>query len=275
MLAADLAPVLVLPGLGDSGPQHWQSMWLTGRPGFRRVEQADWDTPRCDDWVAVLDRAVLEAGSDTVLVAHSLACALVAHWAARSPRPVRGALLVSPSDTEAPSFPAEPRGFSPTPLQPLPFASTVVASSDDPYVALDRARHFAARWGSRFVNVGPAGHINSASGLGDWPAGLELLVELAARARSANRRAGHATGEGAGGAGRPPGALASPTRSARGVTSPLDPGSALPRSPGPRIHGAAGEESPSPGLARFGHGWCNGPARMTIAYRGPRRCFTA
>jgi predicted alpha/beta hydrolase family esterase len=68
------------------------------------------------------------------------------------------------------------------PLAPLPFASTVVASTDDPYVSMERAALFARSWASRFVVIGAAGHINTASGLGDWPAGLELLHELADRA---------------------------------------------------------------------------------------------
>lgn len=180
--AADPAPVLILPGLSGSGPQHWQALWMARQPGFRCVEQKDWETPRCADWVANLDAAVQQAGPRALLVAHSAACALVAHWAAIHGRKVRGALLVGPSDTEAASFPVGPTGFAPMPLVRLPFPSTVVASSDDPYVTLERADLFARSWGSRFVNVGRAGHINAASGLGDWARGLELLEELAARA---------------------------------------------------------------------------------------------
>ncbi len=180
----DLAPVLILPGIYDSGPEHWQSLWLAGHPGFRRVEQSDWVTPRCADWVANLDAAAVEAGRDALLVAHSAACALVAHWAAAHGRQIRGALLVAPSDVEASTYPAGPVGFAPMPLERLPFASTVVASTEDPYVSLYRAKHFAKSWGSRFVNIGPAGHINTAAGLGAWPAGLELLAEVATRGRA-------------------------------------------------------------------------------------------
>src|SRR6266545_447257 len=158
-IAAELSPVFILPGLSDSGPEHWQTLWLAGRPGFRRVEQEDWETPRCADWVAALDAAVVEAGPGALLVAHSAACALVAHWAAGHRRQVRGALLVGPSDTEAPSYPQGPTGFAPMPLVPLPFASTVVASSDDRFVSLERARQFASAWGSRLVVIGAAGHI--------------------------------------------------------------------------------------------------------------------
>jgi uncharacterized protein len=186
-IADDLAPVLLLPGLYDSGPQHWQTRWMQGRPGFRRVEQRDWDAPRIGDWIAHLDAAVREAGPPALLAAHSAACALVAHWAAAHPRAIRGVLLVAPSDVEASSYPRGPVGFAPMPLAPLPFPSLVVASSDDPYVSLARARQFALAWGSRLVEIGPAGHINGASGHGEWPEGLELLRELAGHGASEGR----------------------------------------------------------------------------------------
>ena len=171
-------PVLILPGLSSSGPEHWQSHWERAHPEFLRVEQDDWERPRCADWIAHLEVAVRDAGPDAVLVAHSLACTLVARWAETTEQTVRGALLVAPSDTEAPSYPGGTEGFKPMPRNHLPFPSIVVASTDDPYVTLERAEEFARAWGSELVNIGPAGHVNSASGLGDWPAGFALLERL-------------------------------------------------------------------------------------------------
>jgi uncharacterized protein len=172
------APVLILPGLYNSGPDHWQSRWEAADPTFRRVMQADWERPRCGDWVERLDAAVL-ATPNAALVAHSSSCALVAHWAhGRSGAQVRGALLVAPSDPEAATYPAGPTGFAPMPMSRLPFPSVVVASTDDPYVTLERAREFAEAWGSRLVTIDAAGHINGQSGLGDWPVGYAILQEL-------------------------------------------------------------------------------------------------
>ena len=171
-------PVLILPGLYNSGPDHWQSRWESSHPEFRRVLQDDWERPRCADWIARLEAAVL-AEPDAVLVAHSSSCALVAHWVAAGRRGrIAAALLVAPSDPEAASYPAGPTGFAPMPLRPLPFPTIVVASTDDPYVTADRAQTFARAWGSRLAMVGAAGHINSQSGVGDWPAGFALLDEL-------------------------------------------------------------------------------------------------
>jgi len=178
--AAAQPPVLILPGLHDSGPRHWQSQWEALHLGFRRVVQRDWIAPRCRDWVETLDRAVDEAGPEPVLVAHSAGCALVAHWAARGARRAKAALLVAPSDPAAPSFPSEPSGFTPMPMARLPFPSIVVGSRDDPYVPLSRGREYADAWGSRFVDAGEAGHLNGDSCLGDWPFGFALLSELRA-----------------------------------------------------------------------------------------------
>lgn len=174
---ADL--VLVLPGIGNSGPQHWQTLWEQAHPEeFRRVHQRDWDHPSREAWVAALEDAARRAGPDAVLVAHSLACLVVAHWAAGPHAPVRAALLVAVPDPRGPAFPAEAVGFAEAPTRPFSFPSTVVVSDDDPYGAPEHAERLAAAWGSRVVRVGRCGHVNSASGLGAWPRGLELLEEL-------------------------------------------------------------------------------------------------
>jgi predicted alpha/beta hydrolase family esterase len=170
---------LILPGLHDSDPGHWQSRWEARDETLLRVVQDDWETPHCADWIARLDQALALTGPDAVLVAHSAGCALVAHWAVGEvSRRIRGALLVAPSDPEASSFPSGPTGFAPIPLLRFRFRSIVVASSNDPYVTLSRAQTFAMAWGSEFVMIGDAGHINSGSGLGDWPEGLALLRSL-------------------------------------------------------------------------------------------------
>ena len=171
---------LMVPGLWSSGPEHWQTHWEAQNPSFRRVEQHDWDAPEVREWVRTLDDAVRHAGRGVVLCAHSLGCATVVHWAGMPLRCVRGALLVAPADVDGAGFPLEARGFAPMPLKPLPFPTILVASSDDPYLSMERARLFAESWGSRLVEVGPKGHLNSASGLGAWPEGRRLLDELLA-----------------------------------------------------------------------------------------------
>lgn len=173
-------PVLILPGLGGSGAKHWQSIWETRYPDYVRVEQQDWDHPRCALWIAALESAVSKCAAPPILVAHSLACLLVPHWAAWSTRPVKGALLVAPPDPNGPAFPAEAEGFTPLPRKRLRFPSIVVASSDDPYATIGFSKGIADHWGSRFEPMGATGHINGDSGLGAWPEGHRLLRFLEA-----------------------------------------------------------------------------------------------
>jgi uncharacterized protein len=156
-------PVLIVPGLGGSGEQHWQTRLERSLPDAERVHQSDWDRPDLTLWVERLAQAV-EVRPAPLLVAHSLGCPLVAHLAARRPDlPVAAALLVAPADVDSPRHtPGHTRGFAPIPRLPFSFRSIVVASTNDPFIALERARDLANAWGAEFVDVGPCGHINIA-----------------------------------------------------------------------------------------------------------------
>lgn len=172
--------VLIVPGLHGSGPEHWQSKWEALDARCTRVELPGWDTPQLSAWLAALDQAVKSQPEPVVLVAHSLGCMLVAHWARQTDsQNVLGALLVAPADVESPQHtPVCARGFAPIPLKQLPFPSIVVASRNDSYADFERTVLWAEQWGAQLVDVGEAGHINSESNLGCWPKGRALLSEL-------------------------------------------------------------------------------------------------
>ena len=184
---------LTVPGLSCSGAGHWQSLWEAERADCRRVEMDSWDDPTRDQWVTGLDRAVRAAAGRLVLVAHSLGCLAVAWWAAGPGRDqlarIGGALLVAPPDVDRPDADPRLRRFAPTPPDALPFPAVLVGSRDDPYATIARLRVIADGWGATFVDAGAIGHINARSGLGDWPAGQQLLDRLIARAE---RREGQA-----------------------------------------------------------------------------------
>lgn len=185
-----MSAIITLPGIGDSDEHHWQTFWERADPTIRRFAPSDWDNPDLDDWIAALDRVVAAASEPPILIAHSLACLLVAHWAARQSRPlsrpVRGAFLVGVPDPDSAVFPAtEAASFRDVPETVLPFPALVVASSDDPYGSLAYARGRAAVWGAGFVVAGALGHISSASALGDWPLGAMLFEAF--RAGTARR----------------------------------------------------------------------------------------
>ena len=176
------ADILFIPGLGNSGPDHWQTRWQVKINTALRVEQADWDTPLCTDWVERIVSTVLSATRPVILIAHSSGVAAVLHAARRlADSPVRGAFLVAPTDTDVPSAPAAARSFAPLPSAPLPFPSLLIASRNDPFCSYTRAENLALDLGAMLVDAGDSGHINSDSGHGPWPEGLMQLASFMRR----------------------------------------------------------------------------------------------
>jgi predicted alpha/beta hydrolase family esterase len=171
---------LTIPGLASSGPKHWQTIWEKQHPYlFTRVEQHNWDLPVCTEWVEKLQSYIENLNQPTILVAHSLGCLTVAHWAQKYFSPfVKGALLVAPADAEYSERLNFVEGFSPIPGKPLPFESVVVASTNDIYASIERSAYFANTWGSTFLNIGDKGHINASSGFGEWTEGKVILNQF-------------------------------------------------------------------------------------------------
>ena len=169
----------IVPGLGNSGPEHWQSYFEQSGDNFFRINQHEWDAPACTDWIEAIDNAIQSYEPSTiVLIGHSLGCTAIAHWAKKSGKKIKGALLVAPSDIENPVYTFPATGFAPIPTDKINFPTIVVASEDDPWVSIERAKLFAANWGSRMISIGNAGHINTDSGYGKWDEGLAIVHTL-------------------------------------------------------------------------------------------------
>jgi uncharacterized protein len=167
--------ILIVPGWRDSGPGHWQSLWAESVVGAVRVSQDNWISPTRQAWVGRIAETILAQDGPVVLAAHSLGCIASTHLPPDAVARIQGALLVAPADPErrAPLV-----DFAPVPYQPLPYRSVVVASSNDPYCPVRTAGAYARSWGSEFVRLQNAGHINIESGFGAWPLGLALLQSL-------------------------------------------------------------------------------------------------
>ena len=168
------ADILIVPGLGGSGPDHWQSRWQAKLPTARRVEQADWDHPVKAVWLARLAEAIAESSRPVLLVAHSLGVILAAEALLRSdPARICGAFLVAPpSEERLRTIPEVDAAFLSYPRAPLPCPALMVGSDDDPFASIDATRRLADAWGATLVEAGQAGHINVDSGHGPWPEGL-------------------------------------------------------------------------------------------------------
>jgi predicted alpha/beta hydrolase family esterase len=175
---------LFLAGIGNSEPEHWQSIWYRSLgPHGHWVEHEDWDNPTAEAWVREFDRALRAVKGPKVLVAHSLACLMVAEWAKQHQDPdIAAALMVSVPDAAGPSFPKQAVGFAHAHEGRLPFAAQMVASANDPYGSVAYARRMADHWRVPLLEVGEKGHINLASKLGEWAEGRALLERLVATA---------------------------------------------------------------------------------------------
>ncbi len=173
--------ILLVPGLHNSGPDHWQSRWQNLHARFERVEQEQWDDPQLLAWSAQLDRVRSRDRRPTLFVAHSFGCLTTVHSAARDAENVAGLLLVAPADPDKFGVAGS------LPQAALPFPSIMIGSSDDPWMGASCAALWSRRWGSQFVEAGALGHINAESQLGDWPFGYTRLLALAAMATHQQR----------------------------------------------------------------------------------------
>jgi predicted alpha/beta hydrolase family esterase len=182
-----MTTVLIVPGLRDHVPEHWQTLLEQQLPNAQSVPRKDHDKMSRAGWVADLDAALARIDGPVILVAHSAGVMITVHWAQQHARPIHGALLAAPPDFDMPlpaPYPApqalRANGWLPTPHARLPFPSIVAASTNDPLARYERAEEMAHAWGSRVVNVGAVGHLNPAAGFGEWPRAMEFIRELAA-----------------------------------------------------------------------------------------------
>lgn len=172
---------LIVPGLNNSGPDHWQTFWTRSLPSASRVQQRCWDKPQKEDWIQTLNEFIRQQKEDTILVAHSLGVVTTVLWllqAARQgsiPSGIKGAFLVTPADVDRVDA---IQNFAPLPTEKLPVPACVVGSENDPYMSYERVEFFAKAWGAKLFNAGALGHINSDSNLGEWEQGRRFLSEF-------------------------------------------------------------------------------------------------
>lgn len=173
---------LIVPGWNGSGSEHWQSHWHRCLPNASRVEQDNWQQPQRAAWVKRLQQSIDALSKPVIIIAHSLGCITLAHWAQQadfaSLQKVAGALLVAPADVERTDCPPELLNFAPINTTNLPFPSILIGSSNDPAASASRATQLAQHWGSHAHILPNAGHINIASGHTQWEQGFAWLYQL-------------------------------------------------------------------------------------------------
>ena len=167
--------ILIVPGLRNSGPRHWQTWFEKTLPHTHRVHQEDWERPSLSDWAARVREEIDGLAGPLWIVAHSFGCLAAVAAGLQRPEGILGALLVAPADPARFNEPADRLE------KRLAFPSLVVASSNDPWVKSSAAEYWAGQWGSDYANIGAAGHINVDSGHGPWPQGLAFFRQVQGR----------------------------------------------------------------------------------------------
>lgn len=184
MSSTNAPRLLIIPGLHDSGPAHWQT-WLQDRhPGSVRVEQKNWEAANLPLWTARIEETLAQEPSSTwIAVAHSFGClALARYLAGRRQRGapsdpvVKAALLVAPAD------PAKFDVIDLLPISRFRVPARLLASETDPWMPLATARTWSTIWGADFVNLGNAGHINAEAGFGPLLQAEDFIAEHASHA---------------------------------------------------------------------------------------------
>ncbi|MEO8120972.1 MAG: alpha/beta hydrolase [Rhodoferax sp.] len=183
-----LATVVIVPGLRDHVPEHWQTLLAAKLAKMRKVVSVPplrEDGLNCGARVEAIQQVVQAIEGPIIFVAHSGGVIMLVHWARKYRHDVRGALLAAPPDFESPLPAGYPtvetlraNGWLPAPTTPLPFPTLVVASTNDPLASYHRVKTMADQWHGTLVNVGAAGHLNPASGYGEWLRAEPLLQQI-------------------------------------------------------------------------------------------------
>jgi serine hydrolase len=184
---ADSTVVVFVPGLRDHVDDHWQTLLAARLPRTASVPRLGRHVLSCAAWVDALENTLACIEGPVYLAAHSAGAMIVAQWARHHHRPIAGALLATPPDLGAPLPAPYPsletfaaNGWLPVPRTRMPFRSIVAASRNDPIGDFDRVAAIASGWGSTLYDAGRVGHLNGASGFGEWPQAVELLQWLGA-----------------------------------------------------------------------------------------------
>ena len=169
----------IVPGLGGSGANHWQTLFEKSEENFQRIQQRNWDNPDIYEWAENIEKVISSYDPQTViLVGHSLGCLTIALWSIRYNKKIRGAFLVAPPDISLFREKVDNSILDKISTSEINFMTTLVASTNDPWATIERAESYAINWGSKFINIGAAGHINNLSGHGEWKQGLDILYSM-------------------------------------------------------------------------------------------------
>lgn len=176
---------VIVPGVGGSDEQHWQT-WLENSVACSsRVMQADWNKPILNEWVNQLFQHIQTIKKPIQIVAHSFGCLttiaainqypVLKHW-------IDSIILVAPANPtrfNSTGFGTNTDNFVELFQQfHISIPTLMIISENDPWLEFDDAIAYAKLWNVPYVNQGCAGHINVASGFGAWPEILDHMQSV-------------------------------------------------------------------------------------------------
>jgi predicted alpha/beta hydrolase family esterase len=173
--------IKIVPGLNNSGPEHWQTIWEK-KYGFTRVSQEEWDYPVYKEWEKnLIENLSSENSCDIVLITHSLGCLLTVKAMPKIRKYLKAVFLVAPPDPKSQQFPDFLDSFEYLPEANLELPGILVYSENDQYASPLFCIEKGKQWGFETISVGKKGHINSDSNIDDWSEGFNLFQKLLER----------------------------------------------------------------------------------------------
>lgn len=183
---------IIVPGVGGSDYDHWQS-WLQRQiVSSSRVQQQDWNLPVLRQWVKNFVKAVANVNEPIQIVAHSFGCLTTLsalHEYPELDKKIRKIILVAPANpSRFGDF-----GFARNSMNDytayfhrihVKIPATMIMSENDPWLDYNDAIALAKAWNIRPINLGQVGHINVASGFGYFPEIFDYLIPENAHSHS-------------------------------------------------------------------------------------------
>jgi len=175
---------LIVPGVGGSEYDHWQSWLQRQLMSCSRVQQKDWNLPILKDWIEQFVKTVRPIKEDIQIVAHSFGCLTTIAALAQHPElnaKIKKLVLVAPANPARfgdAGFARDSNNDYAAYFQQLKISvpTTMIISENDPWLGFEDAQNLAKAWKQKPVSVGLAGHINVASGYGPFPEIFKHLI---------------------------------------------------------------------------------------------------
>lgn len=175
---------VIVPGVGGSEHDHWQSWLQRQLKSCSRVQQQDWNKPVLHEWIEQFVKTVQAIQEPIQILAHSFGCLTTVAALAQHPelnQNIKNLVLVAPANPARfgdAGFARESQNdyqqyFHQLKLQ---VPTQMIISENDPWLNFQDALQLAKAWKIRPKNLGQVGHINVASGFGPFPEIYDFLI---------------------------------------------------------------------------------------------------